>query len=676
MKLSWAYRVQLILSVLCAMTVAVTWSLNLSAVYPVMKILGSGTNLQTWVKGEIDSLERQLGEKPYDEQLANLDKEIVALRAVPETLGRDVRLRKLSSERYKLHAEQGKINSRLYWYQVLQTKLIVHLPTDQFETFCVIVVAVIVCVGIKGVFEFIQESLVGVVVCRTLFDLRNRFFRSTVHQDTRQLVAAGNAELITRFTNDVEQIGIGMKMLFGRVALEPIKIVCCVGGALMISWQLTVMFAVIVPVALVTLTYVTKKMKRASRRVLERMSHIIGILREVLDGIRVVKAFSQESHERRRFRRVTEDYYRKSMRVVNLDAFAGPTVEFLGIAAVGLALTAGAYLVIQKKTELFGFRMLDQEMSFEALLALYMLLAAVADPVRKLSSVYSKIQTGAVAADRVYALFDVCPTVTANADGPVVPRVAKAVEFRHVCFSYVPGRDTIADVDLTVKAGETVAIVGPNGCGKSTLLGLLPRFYDPDFGAVLIDGVNLRGANLRSLRRQVGFVTQDTVLFDDTVHNNIAYGKPGATREQVETAAKQAFAHEFITEIPGGYDAPVGDRGGNLSGGQKQRLALARAILRDPALLILDEFTSAIDSESEGKIHTALRQFVKGRTTFLITHRLSALDLVDRIVVMDAGKIVAVGTHEHLIVSCEVYRRLYDAQSSNWPGETPLRVAA
>jgi ATP-binding cassette subfamily B protein/subfamily B ATP-binding cassette protein MsbA len=194
---------------MCAGAVAVTWSLNLSAVYPVMKILGSGANLQTWVKAEIDSLEKQLNEKPYDELLANLDKEIAGLRALPETLDRDVRLRKLSSERYKLHDEQGKINSRLYWYQVLQTKVIVRLPTDRFETFCVIVVAVIVCVALKGIFEFLQESLVGVVVCRTLFDLRNRFFRSTVHQDTRQIAAAGNAELITRFTNDVEHIGIG-----------------------------------------------------------------------------------------------------------------------------------------------------------------------------------------------------------------------------------------------------------------------------------------------------------------------------------------------------------------------------------------------------------------------------------------------------------------------------------
>ena len=675
-KLSWAYRYQLILSVACALAVAITWSLNLSAVYPVMKILGTGENLQEWVDREIVELRTQANNPARNLQLAALDQEIAQLKDAPATTNRDIQLRKAASAQAKLHGELEELNTKLYRYQLLKTKVIIHLPTDRFETFCWIVGAVIFSVALKGLFEFWQESLVGSVVCRTLFDLRNRFFRSTVHQDLKQLSDHGTAELLTRFTNDTEQIGVGMKMLYGRVILEPFKIFCCVWFALLISWQLTLMFAVIVPVALVTLTYVTKKMKRAAKRVLERMSDIVRTLKDVLDGVRVVKAFTQEAHERRRFRRATEDYLQKSMRVIRLDALSGPMVELLGISAVGLALTAGAYLVIQKKTELFGIRMLDQPMGFEALLALYMLLAAIADPVRKLSSVYSKIQTGAVAADRVYAFYDKTPSVLPNADGPRVPRHGKVIEFKHVCFSYVPGRDTLTDVDLTVHAGETIAIVGPNGSGKSTLLSLLTRFYDPDFGSVSVDGITLRTANLRTLRKQIGLVTQDTVLFDDTIHKNIAYGQPGSTREQVEAAAKKAFAHEFIAEIPEGYDSQVGERGNNLSGGQKQRIALARAILRDPSILILDEFTSAIDAESEAKIHTALRQFVRGRTTFLISHRFSTLELADRIVVMDAGKIVATGSHEQLLATSDVYRRLTDAQLSGWGTDGPRRAAA
>jgi ATP-binding cassette subfamily B protein/subfamily B ATP-binding cassette protein MsbA len=362
------------------------------------------------------------------------------------------------------------------------------------------------------------------------------------------------------------------------------------------------------------------------------------------------------------------------MQVVNLDALTGPIVELLGVAAVSIALMAGAYLVVQGETHLFGMRMTEYKMELPTLVQLYALLLAISDPVRKLSSVYTKIQSGAAAADRIFAAVDLRPKVRTNAAGPVLgPRITansqgtplpphgESIEFRNVCFSYEPGRPALSGVDLTFRFGEAVALVGKNGCGKSTLVGMLPRFHDPDHGSVLIDGIDIRTARLRNLRRQVGLVTQDTVLFDDTVHNNIAYGKRRATAEEVEAAARKAFLHDFIEKLPQGYQTRLGEAGMRLSGGQRQRMALARAILRDPRILVLDEFTSQCDAESEALIHQTLREFMRGRTTFIVTHRLHTLEIADRIVVLDRGRVEAVGTHADLLATCSTYQRLHEA---------------
>jgi len=426
------------------------------------------------------------------------------------------------------------------------------------------------------------------------------------------------------------------------------------------------------------------------------------LVRETFDSIRVAKAFTRESRERRKFRAASRDYLRKAMRMVYIDAATGPIFEVLLVLAVGLALTSGTYLVVSGSTHIWSMRMTNEPLTFPMLLTLYAFLVATADPVRRLSSVYTKLQAGEAAAARVFEIFDRRARVRPNPDGPRLDEVharraakreaARAeltavlgraprldelaaklgtpgeqldvfIEFRHVCFAYNADNadsPTLDNVNLTVKAGEVIAVVGGNGSGKTTLLGLLPRFYDPDSGAVLIDGVNLRAAHLRTLRRSIGIVTQDTQLFDDSVHANIAYGNKGASREEVMEAARKAHAHDFIVAKPEGYQSRMGDAGANFSGGEKQKIALARAILRDPRILILDEFTSAIDSASEADIHDVLREFVKGRTVFLITHKLHTLEIADRIVVMDAGRIVDVGTHAELIPRCPQYQRLVD----------------
>ncbi len=333
----------------------------------------------------------------------------------------------------------------------------------------------------------------------------------------------------------------------------------------------------------------------------------------------------------------------------------------MGMCGVVLALLAGAYLVLGKRTEILGVRMASYPLDNETLLLFYALLGAVADPVRKLSSVFTKIQAGAAAADRIFALIDRQPRVQRNNQSPRLAPHEKSIEFKNICFSYEAERPILTNVNLEFQFGETIAIVGRNGCGKTTMLGLLPRFYDPDHGSILIDGADIRATNLRSLRKQIAVVTQETVLFDDTIYNNIAYGNRRANREQVEAAARKAYAHEIIEKLTKGYDSRIGEAGRTLSGGEKQRIALARAIVRDPRILILDEFTSQIDAESEAKIHLALREFMRDRTTFVITHRLNTLEIANRIVVLEAGHIDAVGTHAELLCTSPVYQRLHEA---------------
>jgi ATP-binding cassette, subfamily B, bacterial MsbA len=671
----WPYRGRFALSIFCAAVAAMLWGLNFTSIYPILKLLNNKDTPREWVdrsikevQTEIDKLQPQ--SQPLQDRLKELDKQESSQEV--EHQKRDATNALAKVER-KLAGERAV----LWRYETARKYIYELAPTDRFQTLAWVLGILVVVVTVKCFFEFGQEALVGSVVNLTLFDLRNRFYRNVIHLDVDQFGDQGSSELTARFTNDMESLGAGVKMLLGKVVAEPLRALACVIGACIISWQLTLMFLILVPIAVFVLSKVGRMMKRATRRLLERMSSIYKILQESFQGIRVVKAFTMEPAERRRFKAATRDYYRKSMMVVKIDALADPIIELLGVAAVAGALLAGSYLVMYDETHLFGIswlRISEQPLDAEALLSLYIFLGAIADPVRKLSSVFTRIQSASAAADRIFAYIDKQPRIRGNSDGPRIARpalnappvegeTAPFIEFRDVCFSYDPEQPVLTNVHLGVRAGETVALVGPNGCGKSTLLSLLPRFYDPNHGAILIDGNDLRTVHLRSLRQQIGVVTQEVILFDDTIFNNIAYGTRKATQDEVEAAARQAFAHDFIVKMAKGYQTRVGELGRHISGGQKQRLSLARAILRNPSILILDEFTSACDAESEALIHQALKEFKVGRTTFLITHRLNTLEIADRIVVLEKGRIIAVGGHAELMRTCLLYQGMHDAQA-------------
>lgn len=675
LKHSWVFRRRLFVSIFCALVAAALWGLNFTAVYPVLKILGQNRTLLEWVDDKIVANQVEI------ERLTKLINEEKDFLKGVEKWEDDVPLRRRtehqkSGEIAGLESKLDGATTRLWRYQQAKNYVIIYLPADRFQTLACLMLIVVVGVALKGIFEFWQEFLVGSVMNRTLYNIRNRFYRNAIHQDLRQFQEGGSAEMMARFTNDMEVMGNGMKILYGRVIAEPLRALSCVILACWISWQLTLMFLILVPLALYIMTKASRMMKRATRRVLERMSSIYKILQETFRGLRVVKAFTMEPYERRRFNQATKDYCDRSMRVVTIDAMAGPLVEVMGVAAVSVAILAGAYLVLNHQTHIFGIRMSYNPIEPETLIQLYALLAGMADPIRKLSSVYTKLQSSAAAADRVFAYMDKTPQVLANAAGPRIERHTKTVEFHNICFSYQKESPILENITFRVQAGETIAIIGPNGCGKTTLVNLLPRFFDPDHGRILVDGIDVRLAQLRSLRKQIGIVTQDAVIFEDTIRKNIAYGNGAATRELIEEAATKAFAHEFIVTFPKGYDTLLGEVGRELSGGEKQRIALARAILRNPSILILDEFTSQIDPLSETLINQAMKEFKKGRTTFMITHKMHTLELADRIIVLNAGHIEAIGTHRELLEASALYRSLQEAQLHRMPVEIANPPAA
>jgi ATP-binding cassette subfamily B protein/subfamily B ATP-binding cassette protein MsbA len=640
-------------SVLCALLVAVLWGGNIGFLYPIVEVVGLNQSLGTWVDKSIHDARQTIAQQSAAEQQL----EIKLAQAPPDE--KKLISRQLRSATSRRQAAEGDL-SRGQW---LKPWIDTYLPDDPFQTLAMLVGLLLVATVVKDLFMAISSILADRLAQLATFDLRKQFYRRTLRMDLATFNDSGTADLLSRFTYDLDNMAGGIQTLFGRAVREPLKMISCLVLAAYICWPLLVLSLVVAPLAGLLIGMLAKTLKRANRKALEEMSSLYSILVETFSGIKVVKAFTMERHERRRFHATSKKCYKKAMRIAVVDAAVNPVTEVMGITIICLAILAGAYLVMSGETRLLGIKMTNQPLSLSALMAFYGSLAGVSDPARRLAEVLSRLQRAAAAADRVYQLLDREPTVFNPQKPRPLPRHHRELVFQRVSFHYAPAQPVLEEIDLRIPFGETIAIVGPNGCGKSTLANLIPRFFDPISGAVLVDGVDVRQARLGELRSQIGLVTQETLLFDDTVLNNIRYGCPTATRAQVIEAAKQAHAHKFIEQkLEAGYETVVGQSGGRLSGGQRQRIALARAILRDPAILILDEATSQIDLESEQLIHKVLEQFIRHRTTVIITHRLATLALADRIVVMDSGRIADLGTHDQLLSRCDLYRRLHQGQ--------------
>jgi len=649
LRLALQHRLTVVASVLCSLGVALLWAGNIAAVLPIVDGVMQGKSIPTLIDETVDFHESQIAS--FDGQLAALNKQL-ANAGDDQPSGIKAELQSLDSSR-------TKSVSQMQFWQWFQPTAHRWLPVTPYETLIVVCLALFVGTVAKSIFRVAGSFCMARLGQLTDFELRKEFYRRTLQLDLSTFRQTTPGDLMNRFTNEVGAIAAGTQAVFGMAIREPLKMIACLALAAWVSWQLLLLTVISIPLVGYAIYWLAKALKRANRRAQEEFSTVFDHLEETFSGIKVIKAFTMESHERSRFHQTSKQYYRRSMKIAIYNSLVSPITETMGVAIIIVAMLAGGYLVLNQQTHLFGIKISDQPLTHGLLGLFYACLAGASDPARRLSGVFNGLQRAAAASDRVYELLDRTSKVTDPQVPAKLPAPLGRIHFRDVRFSYNKNELILDGVNLQIDRGETIAIVGPNGCGKSTLMNLVARFYDTTDGAVLVDGIDVRDVRVRELRDRIGVVTQETLLFDDTVAENIRYGSPGASDEQVIAAAKQAHAHRFITDkLADGYQEPCGVGGNRLSGGQRQRIALARAILRDPEILILDEATSQIDVESERLIHDVLESFVKNRTVFMITHRPSTLALADRIVVMDHGQIADVGTIDELSGRSQLFRKL------------------
>ena len=509
---------------------------------------------------------------------------------------------------------------------------------------------VIISILLRGIFQFICDVTLQFVGNSVVRNARSRLYAHLQSLSLDYFSEQKTGELMTRITFDAELLHRGVADGIARLLKNTFDLILYLSLPIVIRWELALLVFAIFAVIMPPVVIIGNMIKKLSSHSQEKIGTISALLQETISGIRVVKAFSMEEYEGRRFDRHNRRFYRIMMRMARRDAILSPITEFVVIMATAVVFV------------FMGKAVITGEIASGAFILYIICLGSIPRPIKQIGKANNLIQRSAAAAERMKELLDMKSSIVEKPDAFVLPPFAESVRFEDLDFSYNGNQQVLEGINLDVKRGEVMAIVGSSGSGKSTLVNLLPRFYDPTAGRILIDGHDLKDVTLKSLRAQIGIVTQEIILFNDTVARNIAYGMQGTSREKIVEAARMANAHDFISRMPHGYDTTIGERGFMLSGGERQRLAIARAILKDPPVLILDEATSALDAESERLVQEAIARLMVRRTVFVIAHRLSTIKDATRIIVLDGRRVVQIGSHEELMDLEGPYKRLYDMQ--------------
>jgi subfamily B ATP-binding cassette protein MsbA len=527
------------------------------------------------------------------------------------------------------------------------------VPSHFHNAWTVVAFAFVASTVLKGIFDYAGTYLVNYAGYGLITDLRNSLYNSILRRSAAFFQKHTTGTLVSTIVSDIERVQFAMSSILAEFLQQFFTFLFTAGVVIVLGRKLSWLLLLFVPVIIFSATKIGRRVRHTTRRGQDKLADIQNILHETITGNRIVKAFGMEAWEFARFRKAAHRLFRANLRSVAAAAISSPLMDIFGAIAIALLLLLGREQIVH------GW------MTPGIFVAFIVAVFKLYDPVRKFALFHNSFQQALGASSEIFKFMDVQDEVREKPGAPSLPPFSKKISFDNVSFCYESEgvqREVLRNITLDVKAGEILALVGSSGAGKSTLVSLVPRFFDVTSGRITIDGYDLCDVSLSSIRSQIGVVTQETVLFNDTLRNNIAYGQPGIPQNQVEAAACAALAHDFITELPNGYETVIGEKGVRLSGGERQRIAIARALLKNAPILILDEATSALDSESEALVQSALQNLMHGRTVIVIAHRLSTVRRADRIVVLENGSIADIGTHEELMQKLGTYRRLYELQ--------------